>query len=122
MILAWGHMPWAPGNRGKRANYVQRNQRKANPNEIPTHRAKTSRRPDWVPREATCKMVARRALFRAVRCSSLIKGCSIAGNRCEEKKTPEKIHIGSITRFISPLTLSSFWARRGGGSPRRARV
>ena len=29
-----------------------------------------------------------------------------SGNRSDEKKRPEKIHIGSMTRFINPLTVS----------------
>ena len=35
-----------------------------------------------------------------------MKGWAAAGNRSDEKKTPEKSHIGSMTRFMSPLTAS----------------
>lgn len=35
-----------------------------------------------------------------------MNGCAASGNRSEAKKTPENNHIGSITRFINPLTVS----------------
>lgn len=40
-----------------------------------------------------------------------MKNCAPAGNRSAEKKTPENIHIGNITRFIRPLTVSVVCAR-----------
>jgi hypothetical protein len=33
-------------------------------------------------------------------------GWTLAGKRSDEKKTPEQSHIGIITRFIKPLTVS----------------
>src|SRR2546430_16308210 len=93
------------------ATQVQRNQRNASTNEMPPQSTSTSRRPDWEASDAPCRIVARRASLSAVRGNALIKGCTMAGQRSEEKKTPGKIHIGIITRMISPLTLSLFWAR-----------
>ena len=46
-----------------------------------------------------------------------MNGCIAAGKRSEEKKRPPKIHIGSITRFIRPLTVSVVWARAGDQEP-----
>src|ERR1700733_12097788 len=43
----------------------------------------------------------------------------IAGKRVAEKKIPERIHMGSMTRFISPETASMVWAR---DETRRQRV
>ena len=56
-------------------------------------------------------MMARNASLSAVSGSALITGRNICGKRSYEKNTPEKIHIGIITRLISPLTLSIFCAR-----------
>ena len=52
-------------------------------------------------------MVARRASFTAVSGRAWMNGWSASGNRDAEKKTPEKIHIGSMTRFINPDTPST---------------
>ena len=38
-------------------------------------------------------------------------GWMALGKRSDEKKTPEKIHIGNMTRFIKPLTVSVDVAR-----------
>ena len=46
--------------------------------------------------------VARKASTTAVRGKAWMNGWIDSGNREAEKNTPEKIHIGSITRFISP--------------------
>ena len=46
-----------------------------------------------------------------------IKGWAAAGNRSDEKKTPEKSHIGSMTRFMSPLTVSVVLARQATRRP-----
>ena len=40
-----------------------------------------------------------------------MNGWAPSGNRSAEKNRPEKIHIGNIIRFISPLTVSVVWAR-----------
>ena len=49
--------------------------------------------------------------------SAWMNGCAAAGNRSAEKNTPEKSHIGSITRFIRPLTVSVVDARLAIRSP-----
>src|SRR5690348_12129959 len=54
-----------------------------------------------------------------------MSGWTTAGKRSYEKKTPEKTHIGIITRLIKPLTLSIFLRTAGGekaetGKGRRA--
>ena len=41
-----------------------------------------------------------------------------AGKRSVEKKMPEKIHIGTITRFMSPDTPSMVLGRAAVSSPR----
>ena len=46
-----------------------------------------------------------------------MKGWAASGNRSDEKKTPEKSHIGSMTRFISPLTVSVVRARQATSRP-----
>ena len=56
-------------------------------------------------------MTARRALRSWVSGRAWMNGWTASGNRSAEKKRPEKIHIGSMTRFIRPLTVSVVWAR-----------
>src|SRR5829696_945463 len=63
------------------------------------------------------RMFARSASTTAVRGRAWIKGWSVSGKRDAEKKTPDKIHIGSITRFISPEAPSMVWAREDTSSP-----
>src|SRR5215208_2816682 len=46
----------------------------------------------------------------------------VSGNREAEKKTPEKIHIGSMARFISPEAPSIVWAREAISNPREAKA
>ena len=41
----------------------------------------------------------------------------MAGNFSYEKKTPEKIHIGIMTRLMRPETLSIFCARQAVSRP-----
>src|SRR6266481_7283547 len=53
-----------------------------------------------------CSMFARNASMTAVNGSALMIGCIISGNFCEEKNTPEAIHIGIITIFIRPEAAS----------------
>ena len=38
----------------------------------------------------------------AVNGSALMMGCKTSGKRCEEKNTPDTIHIGIMIRFIRP--------------------
>ena len=38
-------------------------------------------------------------------------GCRKSGNLCEEKNTPDKIHIGIMIRFIRPEAASMVCAR-----------
>ena len=46
-----------------------------------------------------------------------MNGWAESGNRSDEKKTPEKSHIGSMTRFISPLMASVVVARQATNRP-----
>ena len=45
-------------------------------------------------------------------------GCIAAGNFCDEKNTPEAIHIGIITTFIRPEAASMVRAREASSSPK----
>src|SRR6267143_3681886 len=62
-------------------------------------------------------MLARTASIDAVRGSARMNGCTILGKRLAEKKTPERIHIGSIVRFIKPETACIVFARDAIRSP-----
>ena len=62
-------------------------------------------------------MLARRASITAVSGSALITGCITLGNRCAEKKTPEPIHMGNMTAFISPDAASMVCARAAINNP-----
>src|SRR5436309_2405433 len=62
-------------------------------------------------------MTARRASFSAVSGSAFTNGCIASGKRAYEKKVPDRIHIGSITRFISPETASMVRARLATSMP-----
>ncbi len=46
-----------------------------------------------------------------------MNGWAASGNRSDEKKTPENSHIGSMTRFMSPLTVSVVVARQATRRP-----
>src|SRR5206468_16038 len=48
---------------------------------------------------------------------SFTNGCIASGKRAYEKKVPDRIHIGSITRFISPETASMVRARLATSMP-----
>ena len=67
-------------------------------------------------------MTARSASLSAVSGNSLMAGCIASGNRDEEKKTPEQIHIGTITTFIRPETPSTVLGRLATSSPSPAKV
>ena len=54
----------------------------------------------------------------AVSGSALITGCTKSGNLCAEKNTPETIHIGIITEFISPEAASMVRARDAISNPK----
>ena len=45
-------------------------------------------------------------------------GCTKSGNLCDEKNTPETIHIGIITEFIRPDAASMVRAREAISNPR----
>src|ERR1700734_3943868 len=53
----------------------------------------------------------------AVSGSARTTGWITAGKRVAEKKTPDKIHMGSMTRFISPEAASIVFAREATRSP-----
>ena len=88
-------------------------------NETAPHTTRTAIRPLWETRVAPSRITARKASFSAVSGSALMNGCTIAGKRSYEKNTPENIHIGIITKLISPLTLSIFCARLAVSNPNR---
>ena len=51
-----------------------------------------------------------------------MNGWAESGNRSDEKKTPEKSHCGSMTRFISPLTASVVVVRQATSRPMPAKA
>src|SRR2546429_4833528 len=53
----------------------------------------------------------------AVSGRALTNGCITSGNRAYEKNVPDSIHIGSITRFMSPETASMVRARLATSMP-----
>ena len=62
-------------------------------------------------------MTARSASLSAVSGSAFTNGIMASGKREYEKNVPDKIHIGSITRFISPETPSIVFARLATSRP-----
>ena len=46
-----------------------------------------------------------------------MNGCMKSGNRSALKNTPDRIHIGSMIRFIRPDTLSTVFTRLATNSP-----
>ena len=68
-------------------------------------------------KETPSSMFARRASLTAVSGSTLIKGCTTLGKFEDEKKTPEKIHIGSMMKFMIPETASVVRARDALSNP-----
>ena len=68
-------------------------------------------------KETPSSMFARRASLTAVSGSTLIKGCTTVGKFEDEKKTPEKIHIGSMMKFMIPETASVVRARDALSNP-----
>src|SRR6185503_18924310 len=62
-------------------------------------------------------MLARSASITAVSGSARTNGWNIAGKRSAEKKTPEKIHMGSMTKFIRPDAPSIVLTRDAMSSP-----
>ena len=49
--------------------------------------------------------------------SAAMIGCTASGKRCDEKNTPDRIHIGSIVRFMRPDAASTVRARDDSSSP-----
>src|SRR5271155_5703823 len=105
-----------------RQPYVQRNHLSARTNDTPPQITSTSNRPDCEPNEAPSRITARSASLSAVSGNALMKGWAIAGNLWYEKNTPEKIHIGIMTRLIRPETLSIFCARQAVSRPTPPKV
>ena len=62
--------------------------------------------------------MARSELFTAVSGSALITGCIASGKLADEKKTPDKTHIGSMAKFISPDAASTVLGRAAIRRPR----
>ena len=56
----------------------------------------------------------------AVSGSAWMSGWTASGNLEEEKNTPEKIHIGSMTTFMMPDTPSTVRGRAASSSPSEA--
>ena len=63
-------------------------------------------------------MTPRSASLSAVSGSACTNGWIVAGKRSVEKKMPEKIHIGTIARFMRPDTPSMVRGRAATSSPR----
>ena len=57
---------------------------------------------------------------QAVSGSALMIGCTMSGKRCAEKNTPDRIHIGTCSRFIRFETASIVRARRRDQQAQRA--
>src|SRR3954469_14438572 len=72
---------------------------------------------DTAAKDAPSSMLARRASFTAVSGSILMNGCTTFGKLDDEKKTPEKIHIGSMMKFMIPETASVVRAREAVSRP-----
>src|ERR671911_385619 len=68
------------------------------------------------------RMLARRTSTTAVSGSAWMNGCNGSGKREAEKKTPEKIHIGSMTRFMRPDAPSIVWTRDDTSRPREVKA
>src|SRR5215213_6015411 len=62
-------------------------------------------------------MCPRSASLTAVSGSARITGCTTAGNRCAEKNTPDRIHIGTCTRLTRPETASIVRGRAASSRP-----
>ena len=84
---------------------------------MPPQRASTRILPLCEASDEPSRIVARSASFSAVSGRALMNGCTKVGKRSFEKITPEKIHLGIITRFIRPLALSIFCARLAVSKP-----
>lgn len=50
-----------------------------------------------------------------------MSGCTASGNLADEKKTPEEIHIGSMTTFMRPDTTSTLRGRAEISKPSESR-
>src|SRR5438105_5264342 len=72
---------------------------------------------ETVANEAPSSMFARNASFTAVSGRILMNGCTTAGKFEDEKNTPEKIHIGSMMKFMIPETASVVRAREALSNP-----
>jgi hypothetical protein len=74
------------------------------------------------PRELPSRITARSASLSAVSGKAFTNGWIALGKRSDEKNTPEKTNIGSITRFIRPEAVSIFFARLPTRRPRPAKT
>src|SRR5437773_425640 len=68
-------------------------------------------------KDAPSSMLARKASLTAVSGNSLMNGCTTFGKFDDEKNTPEKIHIGSMMKFMMPDTASVVRAREALSNP-----
>src|SRR5580704_17667448 len=99
-------------------SHCQRKILSATANETTLHRAIIA---IWLACEARddpSSMTDRKALIKWVNGRIWISGWVAAGNRSDEKKMPESIHIGSMTTFINPETASTVFARLTTNRPR----
>ena len=74
-------------------------------------------RTSWWKRPAPSSKTSRKALTSWVRGRAWIKGWALLPKLSVAKKTPESRYIGSMTRFISPLTVSVVVARLATSRP-----
>src|ERR1019366_3227061 len=110
-VTVYFHYPMLPHERwGDDLFQLQRNHFSAITNERPPQMAMMANGTHCELRLAPCRMMARNASLSAGRGSALISGWVTCGERPYEKNTPEKIHMGIITRLMRPLTLSIFCA------------
>src|SRR5262249_3225536 len=104
-------------NIAARRGYCQRTSFNATAQETGAQSARIPSSPPIAASERPSSMTARRALLSAVRGSAWMNGCAAFGKRSAEKKTPEKSHIGTMTRFIRPLAASRVRARAATSRP-----
>src|ERR1051326_6821655 len=105
------------GHRPPLQHHIQRNQRKARTNVTMPQAARIATCDHHCGSVWPSRITARSPLISGVSGSALISGCATAGKRSDEKKMPDRIHIGSITRFIRPDTVSRVLARLATSSP-----
>src|SRR5207245_5086797 len=103
-----------------RLPYRHRNSRSARANDTAPMAASRPASPATARGPAPSIITARTESFSAVSGSARRNGWKKPGNRAVEKKTPDPMNIGSMTRLMSPLTVCVFCARAATRRPRPA--